>query len=220
MSCSPSRKAPAAPTDSSRRRRMDWRRWPCGPAHPSSPSACPGPTRSGRAASGLARAAVTVRIGRPFRAADVVPPGADRRAAKAAVTEALAPHRRVGRASPPRPLRRHDRRSRDRGHDRRSLNAPNRSKGPSVYDFERHGNRRDDRHIARRTGFCYGVREAIDKAKSRPQPARPRIRWARSSTTRASSQTSRSSASGPSRRSTTSTTARPSSSVPTGSSRR
>lgn len=33
---------------------------------------------------------VVVRVGEPFRAADVVPGGADRRAAKAAVTEALA----------------------------------------------------------------------------------------------------------------------------------
>ena len=32
---------------------------------------------------------VTVRIGRPFRAADVIPPGTDRRRAKTLVTEAL-----------------------------------------------------------------------------------------------------------------------------------
>ena len=42
-----------------------------------------------------------------------------------------------------------------------------------------------DVRIAKRTGFCYGVREAVDKAKEAADAARRPTRWDRSSTTRA-----------------------------------
>ena len=44
--------------------------------------------------------------------------------------------------------------------------------------------------IARRTGFCYGVREAIDYARGRPPQGKRRTPSARSCTTRASSASS------------------------------
>ena len=80
-----------------------------------------------------------------------------------------APHRRAARAAPPRPLR---------GRGRRRAGVRGRSPKPdpprvarssartaSVCDHRPGMGTVDEIRIAKRTGFCYGVREAIDKAK-------------------------------------------------------
>ena len=113
------------------------------------------------------RRTITVRIGEPFRVADVVPAGADRRTAKALGDDGdHGPHRRAAGPAPPRRVRggvRHGPTSPERL-SRRAPCAEGRD-SPDVCEHPTAMGMVQEVRIANRTGFCYGVREAIDKAK-------------------------------------------------------
>ena len=207
-SCSSSRKAPAAATVVSRRRTTGWRSSPCEREPRSCRSASPGsfarwprgqklPHPGGR---------VTVRVGSPFRLADELPAGLDRRAATPLATDlimrriaALVPARAAGTL----PRTRHGR--------RRGVMTGPRAIIEAIWERSRTSASRGEPGSATASG------KPSTRPRRHPPPARRRIPSARSSTTRASSTTSSGSASRPSRRSTTSITALPSSSARTAS---
>ena len=87
---------------------------------------------------------VTVRVGSPFRLADVLPPDVAKGDAKAQATDLIM--RRIAALLP----------ERQRGVYRGLKEAPCDNRHVGIVQEVR---------IAKRTGFCYGVREAIDKAK-------------------------------------------------------
>ena len=134
---------------------------------------------------------VTVRVGRPFRPADELPAGTDRRTAKGLATTLIM--ERIARILPPSQRGVYAPRSVSDGP---GAHGPDRPSYEPVHDTARdrhHARPRSARHrarrpglsggsertpcdnrcmgtvqevrIAKRTGFCYGVREAIDKAK-------------------------------------------------------
>ena len=113
-------------------------------------------------------------VGRPFRPADeLLPPGTDRRTAKGLATTLimeriaalLPPAQRGGyaRLRSPATRRRRAMRRRLRAGSAVAVDPPSGVAGAPC-DNRAMGTVQEVR-IAKRTGFCYGVREAIDKAK-------------------------------------------------------
>ena len=96
-----------------------------------------------------------MRVGWPFRPADEIPEGTDRATAKGLVTRAIMG--RIAELLPPR-----QRGATGRLKGRKGTPCDNRIVG-TVQEVR----------IAKRTGFCYGVREAIDKAKEASAAGKP-----------------------------------------------
>ena len=127
-----------------------------------------------------ASAAAASRCGsvEPFRLADVLPPGTDRKAAKGLRDRRdHAAHRGAPRRRQRGVYATRGRRGRRTG-ERRLTPAPRMAPCDNRARWEPS----QDVRIAKRTGFCYGVREAIDKAKeaarrrqvdAHPRPGRP-----------------------------------------------
>ncbi len=121
----------------------------------------------GRLPLPIPRHTITMRVGTPFSVADLVPAGTDRRAAKAIATTAimgriaalLDPRHRGVYADAVPPGGRRPRLIRPAAHRTPAAETPR------VCDHRPRMGTVEDVRIAKRTGFCYGVREAIDKAK-------------------------------------------------------